>query len=66
MAGRVDGEVASITGEARGQAGSHAVRLAEEGADTIAVGICRGFEGSPACQYVTGVGLPVAARSLLK
>jgi len=48
MAGRVDGKVALITGAARGQGRSHAVRLAEEGADIIAVDICRGFEGSPA------------------
>ncbi len=48
MAGRVDGKVAFITGAARGQGRSHAVRLAEEGADIIAVDICRGFEHSPA------------------
>jgi NAD(P)-dependent dehydrogenase (short-subunit alcohol dehydrogenase family) len=44
MARRVDGKVAFITGAARGQGRSHAVRLAEEGADIIAVDICRGFE----------------------
>ena len=48
MPGRVDGKVAFITGAARGQGRSHAVRLAEEGADIIAVDICRGFEDSPA------------------
>jgi len=37
MAGRVEGKVAFITGAARGQGRSHAVRLAEEGADIIAV-----------------------------
>jgi (+)-trans-carveol dehydrogenase len=35
--GRVAGKVALITGAARGQGRSHAVRLAEEGADVIAV-----------------------------
>lgn len=35
--GRVEGQVAFITGAARGQGRSHAVRLAEEGADIIAV-----------------------------
>ena len=35
--GRVEGKVAFITGAARGQGRSHAVRLAEEGADIIAV-----------------------------
>jgi SDR family mycofactocin-dependent oxidoreductase len=38
--GRVDGKVAFITGAGRGQGRSHAVRLAEEGADIIAVDIC--------------------------
>ena len=37
MAGRVEGTVAFITGAARGQGRSHALRLAEEGADIIAV-----------------------------
>ena len=48
MAGRVSGKVAFITGAARGQGRSHAVRLAEEGADIIAVDICRGFDDSTA------------------
>jgi SDR family mycofactocin-dependent oxidoreductase len=38
--GRVEGKVAFITGAARGQGRSHAIRLAEEGADIIAVDIC--------------------------
>jgi (+)-trans-carveol dehydrogenase len=37
MTGRVAGKVALITGAARGQGRSHAVRLASEGADIIAV-----------------------------
>jgi (+)-trans-carveol dehydrogenase len=41
MTGRVQGKVASITGAARGQGRSHAVRLAQEGADIIAVDICK-------------------------
>ncbi|MGC5255464.1 mycofactocin-coupled SDR family oxidoreductase [Gordonia sp. DT218] len=40
MAGRMEGKVALVTGAARGQGRSHAVRLAEEGADIIAVDIC--------------------------
>ena len=40
MTGRVAGKVAFITGAARGQGRSHAVRLAQEGADIIAVDIC--------------------------
>ncbi|MGB6209336.1 mycofactocin-coupled SDR family oxidoreductase [Mycobacterium sp.] len=48
MAGRMDGKVAFVTGAARGQGRSHAVRLAQEGADIIAVDICKKFEASPA------------------
>jgi (+)-trans-carveol dehydrogenase len=40
MSGRVEGKVAFITGAARGQGRSHAVRLAQEGADIIAIDIC--------------------------
>jgi SDR family mycofactocin-dependent oxidoreductase len=45
--GRVAGKVAFITGAARGQGRSHAVRLAEEGADIIAVDICADIETVP-------------------
>lgn len=45
MAGRVEGKVAFITGAARGQGRSHAIRLAEEGADIIAVDICEDLPG---------------------
>jgi SDR family mycofactocin-dependent oxidoreductase len=38
--GRVDGKVVFITGAARGQGRSHAIRLAEEGANIVAVDIC--------------------------
>ncbi|PXW32679.1 UNVERIFIED_CONTAM: SDR family mycofactocin-dependent oxidoreductase [Williamsia faeni] len=40
MTGRMAGKVAFITGAARGQGRSHAVRMAQEGADIIAVDIC--------------------------
>ncbi|MGW0246148.1 mycofactocin-coupled SDR family oxidoreductase [Nocardia goodfellowii] len=49
--GRVQGKVAFITGAARGQGRSHAVRLAEEGADIIAVDIC---------QDIDSIGYPMA------
>jgi len=39
-AGRVAGKVALVTGAARGQGRSHAVRLAAEGADIIAIDVC--------------------------
>lgn len=38
--GRVEGKVALVTGAARGQGRSHAIRLAAEGADIIAVDNC--------------------------
>src|ERR1700677_4507633 len=38
---KLEGKVAFITGAARGQGRSHAIRLAQEGADIIAVDICR-------------------------
>ena len=40
MAGQFDGKVVFITGAARGQGRSHAVRFAEEGADIIALDLC--------------------------
>jgi SDR family mycofactocin-dependent oxidoreductase len=40
VSGRVEGKVAFITGAARGQGRAHAVRLAEEGADIIALDVC--------------------------
>jgi (+)-trans-carveol dehydrogenase len=49
--GRLDGKVAFITGAARGQGRSHALRLAQEGADIIAVDICA---------QVDSVGYPLA------
>lgn len=48
MTGRVEGKVAFITGAARGQGRAHAVRLAEEGADIIAIDICKSIvENTP-------------------
>ncbi len=42
--GRVQDKVVLITGGARGQGRSHAVKLAEEGADVILFDICRDIE----------------------
>ncbi len=47
MAGRVAGKVAFITGAGRGQGRSHAIRLAEEGADIIAVDILTDYATVP-------------------
>jgi SDR family mycofactocin-dependent oxidoreductase len=41
MPGRLEGKVALVSGAARGQGRSHAVRLAQEGADIIAFDVCR-------------------------
>jgi (+)-trans-carveol dehydrogenase len=46
MPGRIEGKVAFITGAGRGQGRSHAVRLAGEGADIIAIDICHDVEGA--------------------
>jgi (+)-trans-carveol dehydrogenase len=48
VAGRVEGKVAFVTGAARGQGRSHAVKLAQEGADIIAIDICQEIENSTA------------------
>ncbi len=47
MTGRLEGKVAFITGAGRGQGRSHAIRLAQEGADIIAIDICRQIESNP-------------------
>ena len=73
MAGRVEGKVAFITGAARGQGRSHAVRLAEEGADIIAIDACvdipgRGYPGgseedlAETVRMVESVGGCIVAR----
>ncbi|ASW86634.1 MULTISPECIES: mycofactocin-coupled SDR family oxidoreductase [Mycobacterium] len=45
--GEFDNVVAVVTGAARGQGRSHAVALAEQGADIIAVDICADLEAIP-------------------
>jgi (+)-trans-carveol dehydrogenase len=47
VAGRVEGKVAFITGAARGQGRSHAIRLAQEGADIIAIDLCAQVDSVP-------------------
>jgi len=51
--GKLEGHVAFITGAARGQGRAHAVRLAEEGADIIAIDIC---------EQLKVVGYPMPTR----
>ena len=77
----LDGKVAFITGVARGQGRSHAVRLAAEGADIIGRRAARlttledtrepmaSMNLLPVAdpsRYVTGVALPVDAGASLK
>ena len=57
MSGRVQDKVAFVTGAARGQGRAHAVRLAQEGADIIAVDICHD---------VDSVGYKLASEADLK
>ena len=45
--GRLEGKVAFVTGVARGQGRSHAVRLAEEGADIIGIDIASQIDSVP-------------------
>jgi SDR family mycofactocin-dependent oxidoreductase len=45
--GLLEGQVALVTGAARGQGRSHAVRLAEEGADIVAIDIAAQVESVP-------------------
>lgn len=45
--GSLDGKVAFITGAARGQGRAHAVKLASEGADVIAVDLCDQIDSVP-------------------
>jgi (+)-trans-carveol dehydrogenase len=47
VAGKLEGKVAFITGAARGQGRSHAVTLAREGADIIAVDIAAQIDSVP-------------------
>ncbi len=47
MPGRLEGKVAFVSGAARGQGRSHALRLAQEGADIIAFDICEQLDTVP-------------------
>lgn len=53
MSQQFEGKVAFVTGAARGQGRSHAVRFAEEGADVIAVDLC---------DQIDSVAYPLATR----
>jgi SDR family mycofactocin-dependent oxidoreductase len=55
--GRLDGKVAFITGAARGQGRSHAIRLAEEGADIVCVDL---LDQMPSLNYPQGTAEDLA------
>lgn len=60
--GKLDGKVAFITGAAHGQGRSHAVKLAEEGADIIAIDICRQMKS---VGYVMGTAEELAETAAM-
>lgn len=75
MAGRVQGKVAFVTGAARGQGRAHALRLAEEGADIIAIDVAKNYDSMPyefgtaaeleeTAALVRGLGRRVLARTV--
>jgi SDR family mycofactocin-dependent oxidoreductase len=62
---RLEGKVAFITGAARGQGRSHAVRLAREGAHIIAVDSCGGAEAYPWMTYAMATEADLAETARL-
>ena len=72
MSGRLQGRVAFITGAARGQGRAHAVRMANEGADIIAVDIagplppCVPYDHATAAAAIRAAGLPAALADRLE
>lgn len=60
---RLQGKVAFITGAARGQGRSHALRLAEEGADIIAIDVCEPVGDMP-YEFPTEADLAETARQV--
>ena len=61
--GMLDGKAALITGAARGQGRSHAVRFAEEGADIVAIDICDEIDCVP-YQLATSQDLEDTAKAV--
>jgi SDR family mycofactocin-dependent oxidoreductase len=58
VAGRVEGKVALVTGAAHGQGRSHALVLAEQGADIVVLDACA--EIHPGLRYPTGTAAELA------
>ncbi|MCE0767607.1 mycofactocin-coupled SDR family oxidoreductase [Pseudonocardia kujensis] len=66
MSGRLEGKIAFITGAARGLGRSHAVRLAEEGANIIAVDLCAPLETVDTYPPATEADLAETVRAVEK
>jgi SDR family mycofactocin-dependent oxidoreductase len=64
MAGRMEGKVALVTGAARGQGRAHCIRLAEEGADIIAIDICEQIDTVQSFTMGTAAELEETADSV--
>lgn len=62
--GTLDGRVAFITGAARGQGRAHAVRLASEGADIIAIDICAAVDDTITYPAATSEELAETVRAV--
>lgn len=64
MSGTLQGRVAFITGAARGQGRAHAIRLAREGADIIALDICAPVSDSISYPAATPEDLAETVRAV--
>jgi SDR family mycofactocin-dependent oxidoreductase len=62
--GPLDGRVALVTGAARGQGRAHAIRLANEGADIIAIDICAPISESITYPLATSEELADTVRAV--
>jgi len=62
VGGTLEGKVAFVTGAARGQGRSHAIRMAQEGADVIAIDICGPVDGTITYPLATSEELAETAR----
>lgn len=62
--GPLEGRVAFITGAARGQGRAHAVRLANDGADIIAIDICRPISDTITYPLATAEELAETVRAV--
>jgi SDR family mycofactocin-dependent oxidoreductase len=64
MAGTLEGRVAFVTGAARGQGRAHAVRLAAEGADVVAIDVCGPISDTITYPAATSEELAETARQV--